>query len=49
MYISPGIVVGFHGCDRSVADVVLKQGGELERSRNAYDWLGHGIYPIFGR
>ena len=44
MYVSPEIVVGFHGCDRSVADRVIKHGEALVKSENDYDWLGHGIY-----
>lgn len=44
MYMSPGIVVGFHGCDKAVFDKVVKQGGQLSNSENDYDWLGHGIY-----
>ncbi|MDR7120012.1 hypothetical protein [Rheinheimera soli] len=44
MYISPGLVVGFHGCDKSVFDGVVKNGEVLGSSENAYDWLGHGIY-----
>lgn len=44
MYVSPEIVVGFHGCDRSIADKVIKQGINLASSENKYDWLGHGMY-----
>ncbi|MCA9450534.1 MAG: hypothetical protein KC931_25660 [Candidatus Omnitrophica bacterium] len=44
MYVSPGVVVGFHGCDKQVADRVLKRNGRLTPSQNSYDWLGHGIY-----
>ncbi|UTM57040.1 hypothetical protein L4174_014750 [Photobacterium sp. CCB-ST2H9] len=44
MYISPGIVVGFHGCDRAVFDQVVKGGSSINKSENDYDWLGHGIY-----
>ncbi len=44
MHISPQIVVGFHGCDQSVADSVLKKGKKLTKSENGYDWLGHGTY-----
>jgi len=44
VYVSPEIVVGFHGCDRSVADKVIKQGEALAKSENDYDWLGNGIY-----
>ncbi len=44
MYVSPEIVIGFHGCDQSVADKIIKQGEKLSNSGNDYDWLGHGIY-----
>ncbi|MCB9619815.1 MAG: hypothetical protein H6724_10260 [Sandaracinus sp.] len=38
------LVVGYHGCDRSVAEAVLVTGHHLEPSDNTYDWLGRGIY-----
>ncbi|HHR6080469.1 TPA: hypothetical protein ACS7ZY_002863 [Providencia alcalifaciens] len=44
MYVSPGIVVGFHGCDRAVFDSVIKNGSSISSSENDYDWLGHGVY-----
>jgi len=44
MYVSPGIVVGFHGCDQSVFDQAIQKGAHLSSSENDYDWLGHGIY-----
>ncbi|MFZ2726506.1 MAG: hypothetical protein WAX77_09670 [Methylococcaceae bacterium] len=44
MYTTPEIVIGFHGCDRDIADKVIKQGGDLVKSENSYDWLGHGVY-----
>jgi hypothetical protein len=37
-------VVGYHGCDRSVAEQVLLDGGALTPSDNDYDWLGKGVY-----
>jgi len=40
----PGLVLGFHGCDESVAMKVLTGEQFLKRSVNNYDWLGHGIY-----
>ena len=41
----PGMLLGFHGCDRKTADTVLaKSGRHLKVSRNEYDWLGEGIY-----
>lgn len=38
------LFVGYHGCDRAVAEQVLRDGRGLKASENAYDWLGHGIY-----
>lgn len=39
-----GLILGYHGCDRSVGEAVLAGTSELQASRNSYDWLGHGIY-----
>ena len=39
-----GLVLGFHGCDESVAMKVLTGEEFLKKSVNSYDWLGHGIY-----
>lgn len=40
-----GLVLGFHGCDKSVRDdVVAKKGVVLKPSSNEYDWLGNGVY-----
>lgn len=39
-----GIVYGFHGCDRSVADKIINQLSGFKSSKNTYDWLGHGMY-----
>lgn len=38
------LVVGFHGCDKSVVDAVIAGKTELLASANDYDWLGNGIY-----
>ena len=38
------LVVGYHGCDRAVAERVLLDGVELTKSANEFDWLGEGIY-----
>ena len=41
----PGLVLGFHGCDKNVGEAVLH--GEVKHlhdSKNKYDWLGNGIY-----
>lgn len=40
----PNLILGFHGCDKSVVDKVIAGEEELIASTNDYDWLGHGIY-----
>ena len=40
----PNLVLGFHGCDRSIANAVINNGTQMKPSQNDYDWLGHGIY-----
>jgi hypothetical protein len=40
----PAFVFGFHGCDKSTAELVLSGKQALTQSTNTYDWLGHGIY-----
>lgn len=37
------IVVGYHACDAEVAHRLV-DGEPFIPSRNAYDWLGHGVY-----
>lgn len=40
----PNLVFGFHGCDKSIFDQVIKDGIPMKKSQNSYDWLGNGIY-----
>ncbi len=40
----PSLVLGYHGCDRSVAEKVFAGETDLTASKNSYDWLGHGTY-----
>ena len=45
MYGRPGVIYGFHGCDRRIGEAVLASHiRHLKSSKNDYDWLGHGIY-----
>ncbi len=37
-------IIGFHGCDKSIAESVLNGSTLLKASENNYDWLGTGIY-----
>lgn len=39
-----GLILAFHGCDRTVRDKVVLGEEHLLGSDNDYDWLGHGIY-----
>jgi hypothetical protein len=42
---SPGLVLGFHGCDRSTGDALFSGAQRhIKQSTNAYDWLGTGTY-----
>lgn len=37
-------MLGFHGCDEAVAEIVFAGRTPLRASQNDYDWLGHGVY-----
>lgn len=38
------LILGFHGCDASLAEEVVLGKTMLKESDHDYDWLGHGIY-----
>lgn len=40
----PGLLIGFHGCDKSLRDKIVNVKISLNPSKNLYDWLGSGIY-----
>lgn len=40
----PGFIVGFHGCDKTLRNSIVKGKALLKISNNLYDWLGNGIY-----
>jgi hypothetical protein len=42
--VKPNLVIGFHGCDANVRDLLLKDPNKIVISREPYDWLGHGLY-----
>ena len=45
MYPSrPGLLMGFHGCEKSVRDSIVSGASMLKASENGYDWLGAGFY-----
>lgn len=41
---SLGPLILYHGCDKDVAESVLRGKEALQPSENSYDWLGPGIY-----
>jgi hypothetical protein len=41
---STSFVLGYHGCDATVAERILAGRSPLRPSHNDYDWLGDGIY-----
>ena len=40
----PGLLIGFHGCDRSIRDNIVSQQSMLKISDKDYNWLGTGMY-----
>jgi hypothetical protein len=40
----PNLLVGFHGCDFAVCNMLVQGITRLLPSNNDYDWLGSGIY-----
>jgi len=38
------LVIGFHGCDRHVAEALVNVPDTIKISEEPYDWLGHGMY-----
>lgn len=41
---STSFILGYHGCDRTVAERVFAGCEGLQASHNAYDWLADGVY-----
>lgn len=39
-----GLVLGFHGCDLKVRNLIISNKQEIKASQNDFDWLGHGVY-----
>jgi hypothetical protein len=42
--LSTSFVLGYHGCDRALAEQVVRREVALEPSDSKYDWVGPGIY-----
>lgn len=45
MYSSrPNLTIGFHGCEESVRDQLVVKPNSVKKSKETFDWLGHGFY-----
>jgi len=45
MYSSrPNLMLGFHGCDESVRNELIRNPDNVKKSQEVYDWLGNGFY-----
>jgi hypothetical protein len=42
--LSTTFVLGYHGCDREIAESLLNGTTQFTASQNDWDWLGSGIY-----
>jgi hypothetical protein len=42
--VKPNLIIGFHGCEAGVRDMLLNKPDEIKISKEPYDWLGHGVY-----
>lgn len=42
--LATSFVLGYHGCDYSVADKAIREGQSILQSARDYDWLGPGAY-----
>jgi hypothetical protein len=40
----PGLLIGFHGCDKKVRDAIVDHQTMMESSNKDYNWLGTGMY-----
>ncbi len=40
----PGLLIGFHGCDKTTRNKIINNRTMLNSSKNDYDWLGNGMY-----
>ncbi|MHA7610335.1 hypothetical protein ACV0BM_015925 [Elizabethkingia meningoseptica] len=40
----PNLMLGFHGCDESVRNELVKNPDVVKKSQESFDWLGNGFY-----
>ena len=42
--LATSFVLGYHGCDKAVADAIINHKSKFKPSIEEHDWLGSGIY-----
>jgi len=42
--VKPNLIIGFHGCERTIRDQLLISPNDYKISQKPFDWLGHGLY-----
>jgi hypothetical protein len=40
----PGLIIGFHGCERAVCEAIISGKSQMRVSNKSWDWLGDGMY-----
>jgi hypothetical protein len=40
----PGLIIGFHGCERTVCEAIISGKSQMRVSNKSWDWLGDGMY-----
>lgn len=43
-HLYPNLVIGYHGCEKTIGERIISGETTLYPSNNKYDWLGSGIY-----
>jgi hypothetical protein len=42
--VKPNLIIGFHGCEAEIRDMLLQNPNYYKISQKPFDWLGHGLY-----
>jgi hypothetical protein len=42
--LATSFILGYHGCEKSVAEAVVSGNADLNASGSDFDWLGKGVY-----
>lgn len=42
--LATSFILGYHGCDKAIAEKAVRDGADILQSNKDYDWLGPGAY-----